>query len=159
MVCFRDSTISIIPVVVAMVSNFTNPLRNVLSKRIMGTVSSREEKESTTAQTEGGEMQKLIPSKNETVAVEEEQIDIDLDMSSRQKDSFEVFFTLSLHSSYLMVPIWIIVNITNHGFVHTCFRGSAFLNLLFSGILHAAYNLSSFGFLSRVRRQIIVTIS
>ena len=34
-VCFRASTISIIPVLIAMFSNFVLPMRNVLTKKIM----------------------------------------------------------------------------------------------------------------------------
>ena len=34
-VCFRDSTVSIAPIVIAMLSNFVLPMRNVLSKKIM----------------------------------------------------------------------------------------------------------------------------
>ena len=35
MVCFRDSTVSLAPVLIAMFSNFVLPMRNVLSKKIM----------------------------------------------------------------------------------------------------------------------------
>ena len=34
-VCFRDSTVSLAPIVIAMLSNFVLPMRNVLSKKIM----------------------------------------------------------------------------------------------------------------------------
>ena len=124
-----------------MLSNFTNPLRNVLSKSFMGTTAVTDgESECNVGTTENGEMQKLIQSEDNRLVLEHDAVDIKTGVdamctvaSKKGKNSFEVFFTLSSNATYLLIPAWVIVNIINYDFIYASYRRPASLYLFISG--------------------------
>lgn len=140
MVCFRDSTISVAPVMIAMLSNFVLPMRNVLSKKIMmstaDTVNAGTENEKLLrgSSEHGGDTPDILPQKK----------------NKSDGNPAESFFLTSLFASYFLFPFWLLAGIADYSFIPIIYSKNALMYVLLSGLMHAMYNLSSFGFLSRV---------
>jgi hypothetical protein len=62
----------------------------------------------------------------------------------------ESFYLTSLIAAYFMLPFWLLCSLIDVEFLSKIFSHDALLYVLLSGLMHASYNLSSFGFLSRV---------
>jgi hypothetical protein len=68
----------------------------------------------------------------------------------KKSDPAESFYITSLYAAYFLMPFWSISCILDYAFLGHIFSPQAFPMLALSGLMHALYNLSSFGFLSRV---------
>lgn len=155
-VCFRASTISIVPVLIAMLSNFVLPMRNVLTKKIMFSDSAAANaSNSTSATAELGSSSHSAHGTSESSrllddAETSEKTPKKLKVEKGEGNPAESFYLTSLIAAYFFSPFWIACCILDYTFLFKIFSGEGLYYLMLSGFMHASYNLSSFGFLSRV---------
>ena len=62
----------------------------------------------------------------------------------------ESFYITSLYAAYFLFPFWLAFTAFDYTFLFRIFEYNACFYVMLSGFMHASYNLSSFGFLSRV---------
>jgi len=140
-----------------MLSNFVLPMRNVLTKKIMfadsATVSAAAVASEVSSSTGASEVTKLLETGTD---VESSSVTIEKTPAKKIKSDksdgnpAESFYLTSLIAAYYMSPFWIACCIVDYTFLFTIFSNDALNYLMLSGLMHAMYNLSSFGFLSRV---------
>jgi hypothetical protein len=152
-ICFRDSTISIYPIMIAMLSNFVLPMRNVLSKKIMIN-------DGLSTQNPSGENRRLLDNASLGKGSEHSEENppspivtpppASKKASNKEGNPAESFYLTSLIAAYFMLPFWAIVSIYHYQFLIKVYSYDIVKYVMLSGLMHASYNLSSFGFLSRV---------
>ena len=62
----------------------------------------------------------------------------------------ESFYMMSLVAAYFLLPFWFLTCLIDYSFMNRIYDVESLSYVMISGFMHASYNLSSFGFLSRV---------
>ena len=159
LVCFKDSTISLVPVLIAVSSNFLYPLRNVLGKKAMQV--QQEDDEDLDINTNNRRTSEHFGDKssidvNSDNLIDKEQIPL-LPRESKNNDkkssldAVEVFYRVSFLGLYLILPFIICFILLDGLYVLRSFGSKAWSNLVYSGVTHAVYNIASYGVLERMR--------
>lgn len=128
-----------------MISNFVLPMRNVLSKKIMISVA--------TADNVNAAITSTTPDAGHCSDNIEGQAPEKLALIKKAKSDgnpAESFYMTSLLAAYFLFPFWLGACIVDFSFLGRIFSRDALTMSLLSGLMHSSYNLSSFGFLSRV---------
>ena len=123
-------------------------MRNVLTKKIMFA--------DTAATTTSGssivnsENTKLLALENADEAATVAEKEISKKSGKGEGNPLESFYLTSLIAAYFLFPFWAIACTIHYVFLERILTGDSLKYVMLSGLMHAAYNLSSFGFLSRV---------
>ena len=153
LVCFKDSTISMVPVVIAVSSNFLYPLRNVLGKKSMqlGVDNDDEDDNNETKHILSNYLHENTETYSSGGIDKHENPLLEASRGKKSMDAVEVFYRVSFLALYLIFPIFILLMLLNGMYVLQKFHSDAWMNLGYSGVTHAVYNIASYGVLSRMQ--------